>query len=76
MSGCASTARQIGDNRYNVSCGGILNGWSSCYEAANSTCVNGIEQLDRKQIDHPPQWNTACACYLNPVDRYLVFACR
>ena len=74
-----STQREvynIGSNRYQAACGGMLGGWDVCYSAANETCTSGIIQIDRQQINHPKQWNDLCACYLYPVERYLQFACR
>jgi len=76
--GCATQQEvyQVGNNTYQVLCGGMLGGWDVCYSAAYETCPNGINQIGKDQYNHPPQWNDLCACYLYPVDRTLTFMCR
>ena len=75
--GCAaSTPTTIGDNLYRTSCSGIVNDWSYCYDAAKAQCTSGYTERDRRQINHPGQYNTACLCMIYPVDRELVFSCR
>jgi hypothetical protein len=73
--GCASTATNIGNNLYRTSCGGIANGWSSCYEAAKVQCTKGFIERDRKQINHPGEYNSLCLCMIYPISRDLVFSC-
>ena len=75
--GCASTATNIGNNLFRTSCGGIANGWSSCYDAANVQCgAKGFVERDRKQINHQGEYNSLCMCMIYPIDRDLVFSCN
>ena len=76
IAGCASTATNIGNNLFRTSCGGMMNGWSSCYDAARAQCTSGFNEQDRREIKHPGEWNDFCACMIYPVDRDLVFSCR
>ena len=76
LSGCATKPISIGNNLFRTSCPGMFTSWSACYEAANTQCMNGFTEKDRQQINHPGQYNTACACMLYPIDRFLVFSCR
>ena len=76
LTGCASTATNIGDNLYRTSCGGIFNGWGSCYDAAKAQCTKGYTERDRKQINHPGEYNSACQCIIYPISRDMVFSCR
>jgi len=78
ISGCATQKEvyNIGNNSYQALCGGSLGGWDVCYAAAYETCPNGINQIGKDQINHPPQWNELCNCNLYPVDRTLTFMCR
>ena len=50
IAGCASTATNIGNNLYRTSCGGMANGWSSCYDAARVQCSKGYKEQDRRQF--------------------------
>ena len=79
LGSCATRSQiySIGENRYTVDCGGMLYGWDLCYNSANEYCgSSGITQIDKRQVDHPPQWNDFTQSYLYPVDRTLIFACR
>ena len=74
--GCASTSTSIGNNKFRTSCGGIANGWSSCYDAANAQCTNGFTEIDRRQVNHPGEYNSLCLCTIYPISRDFVFSCR
>tara|TARA_B110000263_G_C15246673_1_gene482069 strand:+ start:918 stop:1196 length:279 start_codon:yes stop_codon:yes gene_type:complete len=75
IAGCASTATNIGNNLYRTSCGGMANGWSSCYDAARVQCSKGYKEQDRRQFNHPGQYNSLCLCMIYPIDRELIFSC-
>ena len=74
--GCASTAQQVGDNKYRTDCSGVFNGISECYAEATRVCEGNFNEIDRQIINHGQQWDAFCQCYITPVTRNLVFSCR
>ena len=78
LSACASTVHKVGNNAYRVSCGGTLNDWGSCYDAAKLECSGlnkTMTEVDRRQVNLPGEYNTLCACMIYPVERNLAFKC-
>jgi len=78
ISACASSVQKVGNNAYRVSCGGMLNDWGTCYDAARKEC-SGINktmtEINRREVQQPGQYNTLCACMIYPVTRELAFTC-
>ena len=74
--GCASTAQQIGTNKYTTDCSGVFNSISECYGEANRVCNGNFNQIDKQIINHGQQYDAFCQCYISPVSRSLVFGCR
>ena len=74
--GCASTAQQVGDNKYRTDCSGVFNSISECYAEATRVCEGNFNEIDRQIINRGEQWDAFCQCYITPVTRNLVFSCR
>ena len=76
IAGCATTAQQIGSNKYRTDCSGVFNSISECYAEANRVCEGNFNEIDRVIINHGQQYDAFCQCYISPVSRSLVFGCR
>ena len=76
IAGCASTAQQIGTNKYTTDCSGVFNSISACYAEATRVCEGNFTEIDRQIINRGEQWDSFCQCYITPVTRSLVFSCR
>ena len=76
LAACAAPVHNIGSNLYRASCGGMLNDWGLCHTAAQEQCKRGYIEKDRRQVNHPGQYNELCLCMIYPVDRELVFSCK
>ena len=48
--GCASTAQQVGDNKYRTDCSGVFNSISECYAEATRVCEGNFNEIDRQII--------------------------
>ena len=43
--GCASTAQQVGDNKYRTDCSGVFNSISECYSEATRVCEGNFIEI-------------------------------
>jgi hypothetical protein len=77
IAGCASTAQQVGSNKYRVDCSGMMSSKSACYAAAETTCGQGkFTEIEFRIDDRGDVYDAFCNCYIWVIKRNLTFSCR
>ena len=76
IAGCASTAQQIGTNKYTTDCSGMFSGKSDCYNEASRVCNGNFTEINFRIDDRGDVWDDFCQCYVWVIKRNLTFGCR
>jgi hypothetical protein len=76
IAGCASTAQQVGDNKYRTDCSGMFSSKSDCYAEAERVCDGKFNEINMAIRDQGDVWDAFCECYIYVIKRNLTFSCR